>query len=305
MRGALSTLVAGALASAGLDSAPAQAAEPAAAPAPATAETEGCSLNARQVVEAFIPLFYEQRNAKLAFERWVHPDYVQHNPGAPNGAEAAVAFLQPFFDANPDARYIVHRVIASDGLVAVHNEARFVPGAPANAVVDIFRVNNCRIVEHWDVIQPVPESSANGNTMFDTVEPPPLGGPSEPCTLSARQVVERFIPLFYEQGNVREAYDSWVHENYQQHNPGAQNGRASAIAFLEPIYRNNPNHRMTVYRVIAEDDLVAVHLHGQSGPEDPGAAAVDILRVDNCRIVEHWDVTQAVPKTAMNENGMF
>lgn len=269
------------------------------------AASEGCTLNARQVVERFIPLFYEQRNARLAFEKWVHPDYINHNPFAVTGSEGAVNFLQPFFDANPHVKYTVHRVVASDGLVAVHNEAQLTADGPPSAVVDIFRVNNCKIVEHWDVVQQIPESSVNGNDMFSSVEVKTSGKRSEPCALSTRQVAEGFIPLFYDQGKVREAYETWVHPDYVQHNPHAQNGREAAIAFLEPIYANNPNHRMTVYRVIVEDDMIAVHLHGQSGPEDRGSAAVDFLRVDNCKIVEHWDVTQPVPAQAMNDNGMF
>ncbi len=136
-----------------------------ATPALAAAE-EPCTMTAREVLDEFIPLFFEQRNAKLAFETWVHPDYINHNPFAATGRDAAVNFLQPFFDANPEARYKVHRVIADGNLVAVHNEARFNPAQPASAVVDIFRVENCKIVEHWDVVQQVPERSANQNGMF-------------------------------------------------------------------------------------------------------------------------------------------
>jgi predicted SnoaL-like aldol condensation-catalyzing enzyme len=134
--------------------------------APARPAEEPCAMTAREVLDEFIPLFFEQRNAKLAFERWVHPDYKNHNPFAATGRDAAVNFLQPFFDANPQARYIVHRVIADGDLVAVHNEARFNLEGPPSAVVDIFRVENCKIVEHWDVVQQVPERSMNDNGMF-------------------------------------------------------------------------------------------------------------------------------------------
>ena len=123
------------------------------------------------------------------------------------------------------------------------------------------------------------------------------------CT--TRDVANGFIPLFYEQGKVREAYETWVAEDYRQHNPNATDGRDAAIAFLEPFYQRNPNHKMTVYRVLVDGDLFAVHLRGHDGPDDPGAAAVDILRVKDCKIVEHWDVTQKVPETSANRNGMF
>lgn len=138
----------------------------AAAAAPAAAQDAGGECSTRAVMDAFIPMFFEQRNAREAFEKWVHPDYINHNPMAQTGRDAAVNFLQPFFDANPEARYIVHRVIVDGDLAAVHNEARFVPGQQPMAVVDIFRVENCKIVEHWDVVQPVPETSMNDNGMF-------------------------------------------------------------------------------------------------------------------------------------------
>lgn len=125
------------------------------------------------------------------------------------------------------------------------------------------------------------------------------------CAPSIREIARGFKTLFYDQGKVREAYETYVAEDYRQHNPMARDGRDAAIAFLEPIYERNPQHRMTVHRMIVEDPYIVVHLHGQSSPDDLGAAAVDILRVEDCRIVEHWDVTQPVPAETVNGNGMF
>jgi predicted SnoaL-like aldol condensation-catalyzing enzyme len=133
----------------------------------------------------------------------------------------------------------------------------------------------------------------------------PVFAEEAPKTCTTRDVANGFIPLFYEQGKVREAYETWVAPDYKQHNPNATDGRDAAIAFLEPFYQRNPTHRMTVKRVLVDGDLFAVHLHGQTGPQDRGAAAVDILRVKDCKIVEHWDVTQAVPEKSANANGMF
>lgn len=133
---------------------------------PAAAQSSDGQCSTRAVMEAFIPLYFEQRNVKEAFETWVHPDYINHNPMAQTGRDAAINFLQPFFEANPEARYIVHRVLVDGDLAAVHNEARFDPNGLPSAVVDIFRVENCKIVEHWDVIQAVPERAMNDNGMF-------------------------------------------------------------------------------------------------------------------------------------------
>ena len=125
------------------------------------------------------------------------------------------------------------------------------------------------------------------------------------CGRSIEEIAAGFKALFYDQGRVREAYETYVAEDYVQHNPNATDGRDAAIAFLEPFYERNPGHKMVVHRMIVQEPYIVVHLHGFSSPADRGAAAVDILRVENCWIVEHWDVTQAVPETSANPNGMF
>jgi len=129
------------------------------------------------------------------------------------------------------------------------------------------------------------------------------GAPS--CSPGIDEIAKGFISLFYDQGKVREAYETYVAEDYIQHNPHATDGRDAAIAFLEPFYQRNPGHRMIVHRVIVQAPYIVVHLHGRTSPEDRGAAAVDILRVENCKIAEHWDVTQPVPEHSANNNGMF
>ena len=125
-----------------------------------------CSMSAREVVEEFIDLFYTQKQVRQAFERWVHPDYIQHKLTLPDGREAVVEFLEGLLERSPDRTFTVHRIIASDDLVAVHYHSQANPDDTGFAVVDIFRVENCRMVEHWDVVQRVPEESANDNTMF-------------------------------------------------------------------------------------------------------------------------------------------
>ena len=122
--------------------------------------------SARDVVEHFVDALYRQRQIRPAFEAWVHPDYIQHKPALPDGREAVITFLEDLLERHPDRIFTIHRIIASDDLVAVHHHSQANPDDSGFAIVDIFRVDNCRIVEHWDVVQPVPEESSNGNTMF-------------------------------------------------------------------------------------------------------------------------------------------
>ena len=134
--------------------------------AAALAHAEQCRLTPKEVVSRFITKLYVDKQAREAFETWVEPGYIQHNPLAKTGRDAAIAFLEPFFQSHPDAKYSIRRIIAEGNLVAVHSHAKFTADDRGLAVVDILRVENCKIAEHWDVAQPVPEKSANTNGMF-------------------------------------------------------------------------------------------------------------------------------------------
>ncbi len=134
------------------------------APQPATAKS--CNLTPKQVVTKFMTSFYVDKKVRLAFETWVDPGYIQHNPMAATGREAAIAFLEPFFANNPTMVYSIKRVIADGNLVVVHSHGRFGAEDRGMAVVDILRVQGCKVMEHWDVLQPVPDKSANTNGMF-------------------------------------------------------------------------------------------------------------------------------------------
>ena len=130
------------------------------------AEAASCRLKPKQVVERFVEQFYVQKKVREAFETWVDPGYIQHNPLAATGRQAAIDFLEPFFAKNPAVNYSIKRIIADGNLVAVHSHGQFAAGDRGIAVVDIMRVQGCRIMEHWDVVQPVPEQAVNGNGMF-------------------------------------------------------------------------------------------------------------------------------------------
>jgi len=136
--------------------------------AAALTHADECRLTPKEVVTKFMTKLYLEKQPREAFETWVEPGYVQHNPLAKTGRDAAIAFLEPFFQSHPDASYSIKRIIADGNLVAVHSHARFTaaPDDRGLAIVDILRVDNCKIAEHWDVAQPVPEKSANTNGMF-------------------------------------------------------------------------------------------------------------------------------------------
>ena len=94
-------------------------------------------------------------------------NYIQHSPEATDGIDGIAEFLGWLKAAHPQHRNHVRRIFAQDDHVIVHLHCTVGPGHPDLAVVDIFRFNDAgMIVEHWDVVQKVPETSKNSNTMF-------------------------------------------------------------------------------------------------------------------------------------------
>jgi len=92
--------------------------------------------------------------------------YMQHDPLATDGPEGLRQFLDTVRVATPHATTRIKRVFVDGDFVIVHVHVTPEPGTPGLAVVDIFRLEQGKIVEHWDVIQPVPQSALNANTMF-------------------------------------------------------------------------------------------------------------------------------------------
>ncbi|HEX7887015.1 MAG TPA: nuclear transport factor 2 family protein [Phenylobacterium sp.] len=127
-----------------------------AAPKPANANEE--------VALKLLDTAFNQKKPDEAFAKYVGPTYRQHNPTVADGKEAIVEALHKWLP--PELHYEIVRVISSGDLVAVHAHVTIGPQDRGMAVVDIFRIENGKVAEHWDVSQPVPEKASNDNTMF-------------------------------------------------------------------------------------------------------------------------------------------
>lgn len=116
----------------------------------------------KQAILRSYTAFFGERNLAGA-EELIHPDFVQHSPDAPSGRDAYLAHLR---DAPFGASTIeIRRVIADDDYVVVHY-GMSPPDGPTLAVVDIWRLENGQVVEHWDVEQPLPDAARTPNGML-------------------------------------------------------------------------------------------------------------------------------------------
>ena len=102
-----------------------------------------------------------------------------------------------------------------------------------------------------------------------------------------------------------QAARSFMGETYIQHSPYATDGHQGVAEFVREFKERYPRHRYHVKRAIAEGDYVVLHLHGKDGLYPHGEAVIDIFRVIDGKVVEHWDVIQALPEQSRNPNTPF
>jgi predicted SnoaL-like aldol condensation-catalyzing enzyme len=116
----------------------------------------------KQTVVEFYELAFNGKQPEQAVEKYVGKEYIQHNPQAPDGPGAFIGFVKAFPEASVDIR----RVVAEGDMVVTHSLLKFTLDDRGTVAADLFRLEDGKVVEHWDVLQPFPEDSANPHPMF-------------------------------------------------------------------------------------------------------------------------------------------
>ncbi len=228
------------------------------------------------------------------------PDYIQHNPSIPTGADALLSVI-PAIEAS-GMTVTTHRVIAEGDYVVLHNtfENADAFGAPTLVAFDVFRVEDGLVAEHWDNLQAPPETTASGRSMTD--------GPVELAdhgkTAENKQLVVGFVRDVLA-GNAPEKVTDYMDPAvYRQHNPNIADGLDGLMAAVEAFAAQG----MVITKfepqiVVAEGNFVFVASDAVMGGEP--WAFFDLWHVENGKIVEHWDVVSPIPSEMAHDNGKF
>jgi len=223
--------------------------------------------------------------------------YIQHNLAVKDGLAGFGEVLQAL--PKGSAKVKVDRVFKDGDFVFAQTEYNFFG---PKAGFDIFRFENGKIVEHWDNLQPIVEKTANGHTQFDgSVEITDLSKTQENKTLVKNLVNDVF---FGKNPNKITEYIST--EKYTQHNPYVKDGlsglgealKSLADAGMPMVYEAN-------HKVLGEGNFVLSVSEGNFMKKH--VAFYDLFRIENGKIVEHWDTIEEIPQEAnwKNKNGKF
>lgn len=230
----------------------------------------------------------------------VHPDYIQHNPQVATGADALMGLIEVVEQSGMTVT--THRVIAEGDLVVLHStfDNAHAFGAPSLAAFDVFRVEDGLVMEHWDNLQPIPDTTVSGRGMTD--------GPTEITDLDRTEdnkaLVLGFVVDVLGGANPDNVTAYMDPEIYLQHNPNIADGYAGLVAAIESFAAQGQVITSFEPRlVVAEGNFVFVASEAVMGGEP--WAFFDLWRVEDGRIVEHWDVVSPIPDEMAHDNGKF
>jgi predicted SnoaL-like aldol condensation-catalyzing enzyme len=225
-------------------------------------------------------------------------NYIQHNPHVPTGRAPIEGFL-PLLKKSKTT-YKTHRLLQDGNFVIMHNtyDNAQAFGAKEVATFDIWRIENGKVAEHWDVIQPLGKANGSGRTLVDgATKIEDLDKTDE-----NKELVHNFYHDVFVKGNKAAAKKYINPKKYIQHNPYGKDGLKSFEAFLDD-YLAKPYKPAKIHRVLGEGNFVVVVV--EAVEEGKNVAVYDLFRVENDQIVEHWDIIQEIPKKMAHQNGMF
>jgi len=254
--------------------------------------SESSVMTSKELVLRAIGDLFDRRDLAAIDEYW-SPDYVEHSLVGEDGIDG----LREGVRKLPDGfRHVRARVLAQDDLVLTHGVYNGFGPVPVVAV-DLWRIADARISEHWDAHQPWVQNTVSGHSMID--------GPtevSEPdSTDASRQLVSQFVELIMMGGDRSQIGRFFDDDQFTQHNPSIADGVSGLGAAIQTGVWAAVVERC--HRVVAEGEFVFTQ--GEGTLHDKPTVFYDLFRVHDRSLVEHWDVVFTKPDCLAHGNGLF
>lgn len=236
-------------------------------------------------------------NARAAVTKYTGARYTQHSTGVRDGVEGFVAFFEPFIARNPKRDIQVIRALEDGQYVFLHVYQSLNDGESQWVTTDFFDTDkNDKIIEHWDVISAYSAKTPSGHTSID--------GATELTDLDKTEANKDIVRNLIQDvlmGQAPQNIDQYISsETYIQHNPdvadGLENFKVLALADNPPLVYQR------IVLMVGQGNFVATlcEAHWEGKP----FAQVDIFRLENGLVVEHWDNVEPVPEHDVN-SGKF
>ena len=223
--------------------------------------------------------------------------YIQHNPQTHEGSEGLAALFERLSKTSP--RVNIVRAFEDGDFVFAHTEYDF---ANRNIGFEVFRFEDGQAVEHWDNIQRRQGPNNSGRSMVDG----PVKAKDHEFTETNRSLVRSFIETVLVDGALNQLMDYVDKKNYAEHNPRFSDDMS---AFISEVSVSDIGHRkldyQRVHRVLVEGNFALCVSEGYY--DDDHSAFYDLFRIEDGKLVEHWDTTEKIAAKSQwkNDNGKF
>lgn len=228
-----------------------------------------------------------------ATEKYIGARYTQHSTGVRDGKEGFIEFFEPFIARNPHRDIQIVRGWEDGQYVFVHAYQNINQGEAEWVTTDFFDTDeNDKIIEHWDVIAPYHAQTPSGHTSTD--------GATEITDLDKTEankaLVREMIEAVLMRGGQPERVDEFIANEYIQHNPEVPDG---LDAFKEKLVDpDRPLWYDEIVLLTGKGNFVSALCKAHFGETE--YAQVDIFRLEEGKVVEHWDNAEPVPENDVN-----